>query len=98
MKEKNQISRERLEKYFSLTEQALQKVRMKKKGSVDLHAVAEDFLQMAKTYFSDAKHFRDKGDMVTAFAAVAYAHAWLDAGVRMGLFDTQGDTDLFASD
>ncbi|MBI1969429.1 DUF357 domain-containing protein [Candidatus Woesearchaeota archaeon] len=93
-----EVTEERLEKYFSVTERALKKIKIKNpdKTSLNLQSVAEDFLQMAKTYFSDAKHFQEKGDWVTAFAAVAYAHAWLDAGARMGLFYTGGDTELFA--
>ena len=52
---------------------------------------------MAQRYFSDAKHFKEKGDLVTAFAAVNYAHAWLDAGARLGVFDVH-DAELFAAD
>ena len=50
---------------------------------------------MANCYYSDAKHFRECGDIVTAFAAVNYAHAWLDCGARIGLFDVDGDDVLF---
>jgi len=53
---------------------------------------------MAKRYYSDAKHFRDKGDYVTAFAALNYAHGWLDAGARIGLFDVDHDSELFTVD
>ncbi|MEK6857726.1 MAG: DUF357 domain-containing protein, partial [Nanoarchaeota archaeon] len=59
---------------------------------------AEDFLDMAQRYFSDAKHFRDKGDVVTAFAALNYAHGWLDAGARLGFFDVEHDSELFTVD
>ena len=54
-------------------------------------------LDMAQRYYDDAKHFRDKGDIVTAFAALNYAHGFLDAGARMKLFDVK-DSRLFASD
>jgi hypothetical protein len=50
---------------------------------------------MAKAYFEDAKHFRETGDFVNAFACVNYAHGWLDAGARLGLFDVGGDDRLF---
>lgn len=53
---------------------------------------------VAKRYFSDAKHFQEKGDMVTAFAALNYAHGWLDAGARLGLFDVGHDSELFSVD
>ena len=53
---------------------------------------------MAKSYYEDAKHFEEKGDRVNAFAALAYAHGWLDAGARLGLFDVDGDNELFTVD
>ncbi len=52
---------------------------------------------MAERYFSDAKHFREQGNYVLSLAAVNYAHAWLDAGARIGLFKVK-DTELFAAD
>jgi|TARA_B100001971_G_C18172679_1_gene528113 hypothetical protein len=55
-------------------------------------------LDMASRYYSDAQHFADKGDKVNAFAALNYAHGWLDAGARLGLFDVDGDNVLFTVD
>ena len=37
----------------------------------------------------------EKGDLVNAFASVNYAHGWLDAGARLGLFDVGLDDKLF---
>ena len=48
---------------------------------------------MARAYLSDARHFRDTGDLDRALAAASYAHGWLDAGVRLGLLDG-GDDDV----
>lgn len=93
-----EIPQERLDKFFSMTERALKKVRIAKEKRIEWQTVAKDFLQMAQHYFEDAKHFRQKGDVVTAFAAVSYAHAWLDAGARLGLFDVGKDSELFATD
>ncbi len=53
---------------------------------------------MANRYYEDAKHFEKKGDKLTAFAALNYAHGWLDAGARLGLFDVGGDSELFTVD
>lgn len=47
----------------------------------------EQFLDFCKRYVSDAKHFQDKGEYVTAFAALNYAHAWLDAAAVAGWLD-----------
>jgi len=93
-----EVTDEKLEKYFDVTKRALDKVKIVEKGKIDFKKAAEDFLDMAKRYFSDAKHFKDKGDIVTAFAALNYAHGWLDAGARLGLFDVDHDSELFTVD
>jgi hypothetical protein len=41
-------------------------------------------------YFSDARHFMDRGEYVNAFAALEYAEGWLDAGVVMGVVAAKG--------
>jgi len=94
----NRITNEKLEKYFSVTEKALKKVKIVKKGKIDFEKAANDFLDMAQRYFEDAKHFQKKGNIVTAFAALNYAHGWLDAGARLGLFDVGHDSELFTVD
>jgi len=60
-----------------------------------LRKLADDFLEMAKSYRSDAIAFAKKGDYVSAFACINYAHGWLDCGARIGLFDVGGDDQLF---
>ena len=81
----------KLDKYFAMTEQAIELVKLPDFKNKD----AQDFLSMARNYLSDAKHFREKGDLLTALAAASYAHAWLDAGVRAGVFDAGKDDKLF---
>lgn len=94
----NQITPEKLKKYFSVTQAALKKAKIASPKKTHLHKSAEDFLDMAQRYFDDAKHFEKKGDAVTAFAALNYAHGWLDAGARLGLFDVGHDSTLFTVD
>ena len=52
---------------------------------------------MASRYYTDAGHFRKHKDYVLAFAALNYAHGWLDAGARIGLFDVH-DSRIFTVD
>lgn len=92
------ITKKKLDKYFSVTKEALDKVKIVKEGKVDFEEASKDFLDMARRYYDDAKHFMEKGDYVTAFAAINYAHGWLDAGARLGLFDVDHDSSLFAVD
>ena len=92
----NKITKEKLEKYFSVTEKALS-LAEKSRNRTDLVQEREDFLDMIKRYVSDAKHFFEKDDIVDAFAALNYAHGWLDAGARLGIFDVH-DNKLFTAD
>lgn len=94
----NTVTDEKLEKYFDVTSRALKKVRIVCDVRIDCEAAAKDFLDMAQRYFEDAEHFKKKGDIVTAFAALNYAHGWLDAGARIGLFDVDHDSTLFTVD
>ena len=85
---------QKLSKYFELTSKALKKVKIVEKHKKE----AEDLLDLAQRYFDDAKYFEKKNDLVNAYGAVVYAHAFLDAGARLGFFDVDGDNELFMVD
>lgn len=88
----NRITKEKIEKYFKLTEKALgiakRKIIKKKQKQ------ANEIIQMVENYLSDAKYFEKKSDFVNAFAAINYAHGWLDSGVRLDIFNVK-DSKLF---
>ena len=86
---------EKLDRYDNLTKKALEVVSIKNGLNIKEMKVAGDFLSMARNYYSDAKYFRQNGELETALAAFSYAHAWLDAGVRAGILDGKGDDKLF---
>jgi hypothetical protein len=88
----NEILREKLDRYFDLTERGLAEARGNVFEGKDVEA--GEIIGMVENYVSDARHFEKKGDWVNAFAALAYAHGWLDAGVRLGVFDVDDD-ELF---
>ncbi|MFP4174295.1 MAG: DUF357 domain-containing protein [Halobacteriales archaeon] len=59
---------------------------------------ADEFLRQAESYLEDGRHFMEDGDEVNALAAFSYGHAWLDAGMRMGFYETDDDhRELFAA-
>ena len=90
------ITLEKLNKYFSITKEALEMA--KDKFDLERKDDAEDFFDMASRYYSDAEHFfKNQDDYVLAFAALNYAHGWLDAGARIGLFKVK-DSRLFTVD
>ncbi len=93
----NIITEEKLKKYFEITGEAIEKVQSHEMD-IDRIEEAKDFLNMAVNYFSDAKHFlEEKQDAVLAYGALNYAHGWLDAGARIGLFKVK-DSRLFTVD
>ena len=89
------ITQQKLTKYFSITKEALEKAQV----ALDKSRLkeAEDFLDMASRYYQDAHFFAEKKDFVNAFAALNYAHGWLDAGARIRLFQVH-DSRLFTVD
>lgn len=96
MESKKEITKELMEKYFTLTGEALQKVKDSEKD-LDRISEAMDFLDLAQRYYDDSKHFYESGEWVLAYGAVYYAHAMLDAGARIGLFKVN-DSRLFIVD
>ena len=91
----DRISEERIEKYLRITGEALEKLSIACPTRSFGRKLAESFLDMASSYYEDAKHFRSQDDLVNAFACVNYAHGWLDCGARVGLFDVGEDDRLF---
>lgn len=92
----NTITSQKLEQYFSITKEALEKAKV----ALDSSRLkeAKDFLDLAQRYYDDAHYFWEKKqDAVLAFAALNYAHGWLDAGARIRLFKVK-DSRLFTVD
>ena len=89
-----QTIEEKLKKYFELTSSALKKVKIVEKHRKE----AEDLLDLAQRYFDDAKFFEKKGNLVNAYGAICYAHAFLDVGARLGFFDVGKDSKMFMVD
>jgi len=88
----DKISKEKIKKYFNVTESALKEI--KKNIIKGKEKEAREIIEMAENYVSDAHHFEDKGDLVNSFAALNYSHGWIDSGVRLRIFDVK-DNKLF---
>lgn len=92
---KKEIKAEKLNQYLMISKKA---VAMAENAiNYERERDALIVLDMAKRYLSDAEYFKRDGDYVNGFAAVNYAHGWLDAGARLGLFDVH-DNKLFVVD
>ena len=89
------ITEEKIDRYLSITKEAPDKLKVVTPDRSFARDLSDSFLEMAQCYYNDALTFRANGDFVTAFAAVNYAHGWLDCGARIGLWDVDCDERLF---
>ena len=90
----NIVTKEKVEKYLNLTAEARFKATSITTNSEDEKKL-QSMLRMCDDYQNDARHFMENGDLVRAFGAINYAHAWVDAAVRIGLMDGHNDDHLF---
>lgn len=89
------ISKEKLEHYLGLTKKARNKATAIHSENSKESEMLAILLRMADDYTSDANYFMENGDYVRAFGAINYAHAWIDAGIKLRLLDGHGDDELF---
>ncbi len=87
------ITKVRVKKYISITLQARKKATPNNLSEEDLERL-DSMMRMCDDYYSDSKYFLEKGDLVRAFGAINYSHAWIDAAVKIGLMDGHGDDVL----
>ena len=85
---------ERVKHYLSITAKARDKATSLA-SNPDEESMLNTLLSMADDYANDAQYFLDQGDLIRAFGAINYAHAWIDAGVKLRLLDGHGDDVLF---
>ena len=88
------VTKEKVEKYLVLTAEARAKATTIAESEEDLTRL-DSMMKMCDDYQADSKHFLEQGDLVRAFGAINYAHAWIDAAVRIGLMDGHNDDRLF---
>lgn len=86
---------EKTTRYMKLLELALKEVETPVGEKSYLYKIADDYLNMARSYYEDGVHFFENADLVNALVCFSYGHAWLDAGARLGVFEV-GEEALFA--
>lgn len=87
---------EKVARYQKLLRAALDDVKKTTPGDTHMDRVADDYLNMARCYYNDGTHFIEVSDPVNALVCFSYGHAWLDAGVRLGVFSVT-NRELFAA-
>ncbi len=88
------VLEEKVKRYENLLRKALSAFEVAPQEKSHLRKVADDFSNMAHAYYDDGRYFLEQGDMVNALACFSYGHAWLDAGVKLGVFKAS-DENLF---
>lgn len=88
------VLEEKVQRYRDLLHKALKAFEVAPQENSHLKKVADDFSNMASSYYDDGVHFMEERDMVNALVCFSYGHAWLDAGVKLGVFKVS-DENLF---
>ena len=86
---------EKTDRYEGMFADALAAADVAVPASTPLGEAAGEIREMALSYLEDGRHFRENDDPVNALAAFSYGYGWLDAGVRLGLFEVPDGTHLF---
>ncbi|WP_049984850.1 DUF357 domain-containing protein [Halobellus rufus] len=86
---------EKTDRYEGMFAEALSEAEIAVPASTPLGEAASEIREMALSYLEDGRHFRENDDPVNALASFSYGYGWLDAGVRMGLFEIPEETHLF---
>jgi hypothetical protein len=89
---------EKTDRYGRMLADALAAATVAVPPGTPLGDAATEIEEMAVSYLDDGRHFRESDDPVNALASFSYGYGWLDAGVRMGLFEVPEDTDLFTTE
>jgi len=87
-KNKNEIANleEYTQKYKKLLKIAIETIKPNIVNESHFKNISDDFFSMANNYLKDGETLEKKGDLTRALASYSYAYAWIDAGVRIGLF------------
>ena len=85
---------ERVKHYLSITEKARDKATPLA-STPEQKLMLKTLLSMADDYAHDAQYFLKQGALIRPFRAINYAHAWIDAGVKLRLLDGHDDDVLF---
>jgi hypothetical protein len=86
---------EKTDRYGRMLADALEEAEIVAPADTPFGDAAGEIEEMAVSYLEDGRHFREAEDPVNALASFSYGYGWLDAGVRLGLFEVPEDTELF---
>ncbi|MCK8519238.1 DUF357 domain-containing protein [Methanoculleus sp. 7T] len=86
---------EKTHRYRRMLHEALTMVEPGPDEASPMHTGSAAFHAAANSWYTEGAERLDAGDLVGALARFSYGYAWLDAGIRAGLFRVTGDRGLF---
>lgn len=86
---------EKTHRYRRMLDAALAMVETGPDDASPLSGGAEAFHAAARSRYVQGVEHLDAGDLPGALARFSYGYAWLDAGIRAGLFRITGERGLF---
>ena len=86
---------EKTTRYRSLLGQALESLDTAPEVGSSLFSAAEAMQGVARSWCNQGIVLEGSGTMAGALGAYSYGFAWLDAGVRFGLFRIMKNRELF---
>ena len=86
---------EKTARYERLLGKAIQALASAPEAGTRPLEYAKRVLLVAEVYLSHGRALGGGSRLVPALASFSYGHAWLDAGLRAGLFRVVSDRDLF---
>ena len=86
---------EKTHRYRRMLDAALGMVEAAADEASALRAGAGEFYSAARIWYAEGTEYLDAGDFAAALARFSYGYAWLDAGIRAGLFRITGERGLF---
>lgn len=89
------ITDEKINHYMTVTRRAM--IKMKDTCPVRTLAIviAARFSEVIDECYAESSELYANKEYRRAFATVNYTHAWIDAAARIGLYDVDGDDQLF---
>jgi hypothetical protein len=87
--------REKTARYHALLHSAIQSVVPSPEPDTVMHDAAARFLAASVVSREYGRYFCTLGRLDNALGSFSYGHAWLDSGVRAGLFRVAGKREIF---
>ena len=81
---------ERVRKNEEIMDQVFENVKV-----IKISKSAEELMDSARRYYEDAKYFASKGDYTSSLEAFAISWAYIDSGLKVGVFSVPAEMSIY---